>query len=83
MLLRQLYELAIRYRLPEGEIAKVRSLAANVATRLESVPLDKRDKRRSEIVQNLVKSRLIVGVDPNLAVQDKKLKSPNLRKLGD
>jgi hypothetical protein len=75
VLLRQLYELAVRYRLPDSEISKVRTVAADLATRLEAIPSARRDKRRAEIIQNLVKSRLIVGMDPKTEIDVKKLKS--------
>src|SRR5207249_315602 len=64
VLLRQLYELAIRYRLPEPELKKIKSLAADIPTRLESTPRTKVGKRRSEIIKNLTRSRLVVRVDP-------------------
>lgn len=65
VLLRQLYELAIRYRLNDDELKRIRSLAADIATRLESTPPKKVGKRRSEIIKNLTTSRLVVRVDPS------------------
>lgn len=67
VLLRQLYELAIRYRLDDAELSKVKKLAAQTATELESLPPKKRASRRSEIIRSLTKSRLLVEMGPNSA----------------
>ena len=66
-LLRQLYELAIRYRLEESELKKVRGLAGDLATELEAVPLGDKVKRREQIIESLTRDRLIVEMKPKPA----------------
>ena len=73
VLLRQLYELAIRYRLPDHELKKIRGLAADLTTRLESTPTAKVGKRKSEIIKSLTRSRLVVRVDPSRSDEIKPL----------
>lgn len=63
--LRHVYEMAVRYRLPEQELKTVRALAAEVATRLEGTAPKEIGKRKSEVIRSLAKSRLVVGIDPD------------------
>jgi hypothetical protein len=72
-LLRQLYELAIRYRLDDGELSRVRHLAGNLAAKLEAVPPTKKSLRRDQIIEWLTKDRLIVEMKP---------KPADLKKIG-
>jgi hypothetical protein len=63
--LRHMYELAVRFRLPEHELREIRQLAASIATRLEGVPPKEVGKRTNEIITSLTKSRLVIGIDPD------------------
>src|SRR6185312_13046695 len=66
-LLRQLYELAVRYRLNDAELSKIRRLAGDLATELEAVPAGQKVKRRDQIIESLTKDRLIVEMKPKPA----------------
>ena len=72
-LLKQLSELAIRYRLDETELTKVKRLAGDLVIELEAVPPDQRLRRRDEVIQSLTRSRLIVEMKP---------KPADLKKIG-
>jgi len=73
VLLRQMYELAVRFRLPDHELQEIRALAATLATRLEGTPAAEVGKRKSQIIGNLTRSRLVVGLDPATRDSIKKL----------
>jgi hypothetical protein len=72
-LLRQLYELAIRYRMDETELSKIRHLAGNLASELEAIPPGQKLRRRDQVIESLTKDRLIVEMKP---------KPADLKKIG-
>lgn len=73
VLLRHMYELAVRFRLPDHELQEIRGLAATLATRLEGTPAKDVGKRKSQIINSLTHSRLVIGLDPDTRDSIKKL----------
>ena len=61
VLLRKLYDVAIRFRLNKGDVEAVRSLAANLVANIAGS--DKGSARRNGVIENLRRQRVLLDLD--------------------
>ena len=60
---RKLWEIALRFRLPENQLEQIRSLVGDTMMTLSGLPHEEAAKRKSRVIQALQRERLLIEFD--------------------